>query len=164
MKKAVYAGSFDPPTNGHLYIIQRAAHLFDELHVAVGLNPAKKYTFSEPDRLTMLRAIAASFSNVTIGSLNNQLLVRYAQSIGAQYIVRGIRSHEDYVFEHEIAMVMNKVAPNIEIIYMMPPNDLAEVSSSLVKELWSADGAEDVVKKYVPDVVYTKMLTIKKTS
>ena len=163
-KKAVYAGSFDPPTNGHLYIIKRAAQLFDELDVAIGLNPVKQYTFSAPDRLALLRAVSKPYTNVTVGNLGNQLLVRYAQSIGARYVVRGIRSHDDYVFEHEIAMVMNKIAPEIEVVYMMPPAELAEVSSSLVKELWSADGAHDVVKQYVPDAVFEKMLQNKKTS
>src|SRR5262245_58055350 len=95
----VYAGSFDPPTVGHEWMIEQGAHLFDRLIVAVGVNPDKKYTFSLDARLDMLRALTKNFPNVSVASFSNLYLIHYAQSVGASHILRGIRTVSDYEFE-----------------------------------------------------------------
>ncbi len=157
-KKCVYAGSFDPPTEGHMYMIERGAELFDSLIVAVGINPNKRYTFSVAERLELLRACTEPMSNVTVDSFENQLLVRYAHSVGAGYILRGIRSEEDYRFEHPMRNVNEDLAPEITTIFLIPPREICEISSSFVKGLVGFEGWEEVVKPYVPEPVYRKLL------
>ena len=96
MKKGVYAGSFDPPTNGHLWMIEQGAKLFGEVIVTIGINPDKKYTFSLNERVEMLRNITKKCQNITVDSFQSQFLVNYAESVQAGYILRGIRSESDY--------------------------------------------------------------------
>ena len=95
-RKAVYAGSFDPPTNGHMYMIREGARLFDELVVAVGHNPDKKTTFSLEQRLRLLREVTSGLENVRIDEFESQYLVRYAARIGAGYMLRGLRNSDDF--------------------------------------------------------------------
>jgi pantetheine-phosphate adenylyltransferase len=99
MKKAVYAGSFDPITNGHLWMIEQSISLFDEVVVAIGDNPDKKYTFSLEDRMAVLRESLETMGDVLVDSFENEFLVNYARSVGARYILRGIRDIGDYEFE-----------------------------------------------------------------
>ena len=96
MTKAIYAGSFDPLTNGHLDIINRATKLFDEVIVAVGINPDKKYSFSDFERVDMIKSVCAENQKVKVNSMGNDLLVHYANKVGATHIIRGIRSHKDF--------------------------------------------------------------------
>src|SRR5215471_760793 len=96
---AVYAGSFDPLTVGHLWMIEQGVALFDELVVAVGINPDKRYTFALEDRLKMLRESLRPFRNLSVTSFSNSYLIDYAQQIGSCHILRGIRSESDYEFE-----------------------------------------------------------------
>jgi len=145
MKKAVYAGSFDPITNGHLWIVEQAIELFDEVVVAIGGNPDKKYTFSLEDRLAALRESLEVIGDVHVDSFANEFLVNYAQSVGAQYIIRGIRNVGDYEFERGMRHINNDLQPNITTVFLMPPREIAEVSSSLVKGLIGPDGWRDVV-------------------
>ena len=105
MKKAVYAASFDPVTHGHLWVIQEAAELFDQLVVAIGINPDKDYTFSLEERLDLLCETTSQFDNVVVASYENQFLVNYARGIGADYIVRGIRTQSDYEFERRMRYI-----------------------------------------------------------
>ena len=98
----VYAGSFDPPTVGHLWMIEEGVRLFDELIVAVGVNPDKKYTFTVEARLEMLRDSTKKFRNVRVTSFSNRYLIHYAQSIGASHILRGIRTESDYEYERSM--------------------------------------------------------------
>ncbi len=158
VKTCVYAGSFDPPTEGHMYMIRRGAELFDRLVVAVGINPHKRYTFSVEERLEMLRACAEGMRNVTVDSFEGRLLVRYAESKGADYILRGIRSEEDYRFEHPMRNVNEDLAPEITTVFLIPPREICEISSSFVKGLVGFDGWEEVVRPYVPEPVYEKLL------
>src|SRR6478736_6475624 len=99
MRTAVYAGSFDPPTNGHLWMIERGLEMFDRLIVAIGSNPSKSYTFAVEDRLELLRASIPSCERLTIAHFDNRYLVDYAQQMGAEFILRGIRSSQDYEYE-----------------------------------------------------------------
>src|SRR5436190_1281297 len=95
-KTGVYAGSFDPLTVGHMWMIQEGARLFDRLIVAVGVNPEKRYTFSLDERLVMLRDATKAVPNVSVASFSNRFLIHYAQLVGASHILRGVRSESDY--------------------------------------------------------------------
>src|SRR6202000_1944144 len=131
----VYAGSFDPPTIGHLWMIEQGVRLFDRLIVAVGVNPDKKYTFTLDARLEMLRDSTKKFRNVSIASFSNRYLINYAQTVGASHILRGIRTESDYEFERTMRNINGDLDPKICTIFLMPPRGIAEVSSSMVRGL-----------------------------
>ena len=155
--KCVYAGSFDPITNGHLWMILRAPVEFD-LIVAVGTNPDKKYTFSEDERIEMLeKTIGASSASAKVSKMGNKLLVNYAKSIGSHYILRGIRSAADYEYERTMRYINSDISSGITTFFLMPPRELAEVSSSIVKGLVGSDGWENIVAQYVPLCVIEKL-------
>lgn len=154
MPKAIYAGSFDPLTNGHLWMVRTAADLFRELVVAIGVNPEKIYAYSLPDRLRLLRECTAGMPNVTVDSFENQFLVRYARRMGADYIVRGIRNESDYSREREMRYINDDLEPEVTTVFLMPPREIAEVSSSFVRGLIGPEGWKDVVSRFVPDPVY----------
>lgn len=158
MPKAIYAGSFDPLTNGHLWMIRTAADLFRDLVVAVGVNPDKGYAYSLEDRLRLLRACTEGLANVTVDSFENQFLVRYARSIGADYIVRGIRNESDYAREREMRYINADLEPEVTTVFLMPPREIAEVSSSFVRGLIGPEGWKDVVRRFVPEPVYQLFL------
>lgn len=157
-KTCVYAGSFDPPTRGHMYMVEKGAELFGHLVVAVGVNPAKRCTFSLAERLEMLRECTRGMANVEIDSFEGQFLVRYAASRGAGYILRGIRSDEDYRFEHTMRNVNEDLAAEVTTVFLIPPREICEVSSSFVKGLLGYEGWQEVVKPYVPEPVYERLL------
>jgi pantetheine-phosphate adenylyltransferase len=154
VRRAVYAGSFDPPTNGHAFMIEEGARLFDELVVAVGVNPDKRGTFPVDQRLLLLRQICARHPNVRVERFENQFLVRYAKGIGARYILRGIRTGGDFEFEYTMRQVNQDLAPEVTTVFLVPPRNLAETSSSFVKGLVGPEGWRDVVKGFVPDPVF----------
>lgn len=157
-RTCVYAGSFDPPTNGHMYMIEKGAGLFDRLIVAVGVNPNKSYTFGLPVRLGMLRQCTGGLRNVEVDSFEGQFLAHYAQSKGAGYILRGIRSDEDYRFEHAMRNVNDDLEPGVTTVFLIPPREICEVSSSFVKGLVGPKGWETVIRPYVPEAVYRRLL------
>lgn len=159
MKKAVYAGSFDPITNGHVWMIEQGAQLFDELVVAVGVNPDKRSTFSLAERLKMLRDSIGKLPHVRVDSFENRFLVHYAASVGAQYILRGIRDTGDYEFERGMRHINNDLQKKTTTVFLMPPREISEVSSSLVKGLIGPKGWKQIVKQYVPTPVYKMILT-----
>ncbi len=158
MKKAVYAASFDPVTNGHLWVIQQAARLFDQLVVAIGINPEKDYTFSLQERLDLLCETTFEFDNVAISSYENQFLVTYARDMRADYIVRGIRTQTDYEFERRMRYINSDLDNTIATIFLMPPREIAEISSSFIKGLVGPAGWQEVVKRYVPEPVFHKFI------
>jgi pantetheine-phosphate adenylyltransferase len=156
--KGIYAGSYDPPTNGHLWMIEQGSRLFREFYVAVGENSQKEYTFSLDERMDMLEEMCDRLPNVKVVHFENKFLVKFAESIGVDYILRGIRNEKDYTYERGMRYVncnMNKV---IQTLFMMSPRELVEVSSSLVKGLVGSDDWEQVVREYVPESVYFRML------
>jgi pantetheine-phosphate adenylyltransferase len=154
MRKAVYAGSFDPITNGHLWMIQQAAPLFDELVVSIGVNPEKRSTFSVEQRLGFLRAATVGIANCNIASFVNLFLVDYARSVGASYILRGIRNESDFTYERAMRHVNSDLSAAVLTVFLMPPRDIAEVSSSLVKGMVGPAGWETLVQQYVPASVF----------
>jgi len=160
MNKAVYAGSFDPITVGHMWMIAECSMLCHpaDIVVAIGENPDKTCTFSLEERIRFIEETFEGYPNVCVKSFQNQFLVNFAESIGASHIVRGIRDTRDYEFERGMRHINNDLNPNISTIFLMPPRDVAEVSSSLVKGMIGPEGWHEVVKKYVPEVVYEAIL------
>jgi len=154
IRTAVYAGSFDPLTNGHLWMIQQGLELFDHLIVAIGSNPTKSYTFSVKDRLELLKASVPSCERLVVDHFDNRYLVDYAKEKGAAYVLRGVRSPADYEFERVMRYINNDLAPEINTVFLMPPRDLAQVSSSMVKGLIGPEGWEKTVRRYVPNAVF----------
>jgi pantetheine-phosphate adenylyltransferase len=156
-RKAVYAGSFDPLTNGHLWMIKQGLSLFDHLTVAIGINPEKDYTYGVDERLNILKKTLPLSHNLDIAYFENLYLVDYATEIGASYILRGIRSAHDYEFERGMRHTNSQLKKDITTVFLMPPRDLAEVSSSMVKGLIGPEGWEEHVAKMVPPAVFDEI-------
>jgi pantetheine-phosphate adenylyltransferase len=154
MRTAVYAGSFDPPTNGHLWMIERGLEMFDCLIVAIGDNPSKRYSFTVEERLDLLRASTVPCENLIIARFDNRYLVDYAGKKGAKYVLRGIRSPHDYEYERVMRQINADMAPEIITVFLMPPRDIAEVSSNMIKSLIGPKGWEETVRRYVPEPVF----------
>jgi pantetheine-phosphate adenylyltransferase len=156
----VYAGSFDPLTIGHLWMIEQGVRLFDRFVVAIGVNPDKKASFSVEERIEMLRASTQQLRNLSIASFSNRYLIDYAQSIGATHILRGIRSASDYEYERTMRNINGDLGPGMCTVFLMPPRGIAEVSSSMVRGLIGPAGWKKVVRKYVPAPVFQKLLKL----
>lgn len=154
---AVYAGSFDPLTNGHLWMIAQGAAMFDQLIVAIGDNPDKKYTFSHWERRAMLEEALAGQPHIRIEEFHNRFLVDFAAENHASIVIRGIRSSQDYEYERVMRHINADMAPGISMVFLMPPRDIAELSSSMVKGLIGPDGWEVQVKRYVPENVFDRL-------
>lgn len=151
--RAIYPGSFDPPTNGHLDLIQRGAKIFEELVVAILRNSEKIPMFGISERLDMLKQLTADLPNVRIATFDG-LMVEYAKSIDAMCVLRGIRAISDYEYELQMALMNRKIEPTLETVFMMPADKYSYVSSRLVREVAQAGGP---VKGLVPDVVEQKL-------
>lgn len=154
---AVYAGSFDPLTLGHLWMIERGAELFGGLKVALGVNPGKKPLFGPEERLAMLREATAAVPGVSCEAFSHQFLIDYARAIGARTILRGIRSESDYEYERTMRNINGDLAPSILTVFLIPPREIAEVSSSFVKSLIGPAGWQEIVRRYVPAPVYRRL-------
>ncbi len=157
MRTAVYAGSFDPPTNGHLWMIEQGLAMFDQLIVAIGNNPSKRYSFTVDERLKLLKDSTNPAENLVITHFDNRYLVDYARKMGAKYVLRGIRSPNDYEYERVMRHINADMAPEITTVFLMPPRDIAEVSSNMIKSLIGPQGWEDTVRRYVPEPVFAQL-------
>ncbi len=156
-RTAVYAGSFDPPTNGHIWMIQQGLEMFDHLIVAIGNNPSKRYSFTVEERLELLHLSTAESERLVIAHFDNRYLVDYAKKMGAKYILRGIRSPNDYEYERVMRHINSDMAPQITTVFLMPPRDIAELSSNMIKGLIGPKGWEETVRRYVPEPVFRSL-------
>ena len=149
MSKAVYAGTFDPMTFGHVDVATRAAHVFDHLTLAVAEDPRKTLMFTTTERLELAKATLAHLKNVEVVSFGG-LLVDWARQRGIHTLIRGLRAFSDFEYEFQMALTNRKLAPDIETMFLMPNEDFSYVSSSMVREIASLGGD---AAKFVPPVV-----------
>ena len=146
---AVYAGSFDPVTTGHLDLIERASSLFSDVIVAIGVHPTRNPLFTIDERLDLVRTVSAPFGNVRIDSFDG-LLIDYCQKVGARVIVRGLRAVTDFEYELQIAHANADLCPSIDTIFLPTRTAHGFVSASLIREIASHGGD---VSRYAPKVV-----------
>ncbi len=149
MRRAIYPGSFDPVTNGHLDVIDRARKLFDEVIVAVAHNDLKQPLFTLEERLQLLHLTIGKLKNVEIAPLEG-LLVDFAVTRKASAVVRGLRAVSDFEFEFQMALMNRKLEANVETIFLMPKEEYTYLSSRIVKEIARLGGD---VAKFVPNRV-----------
>jgi len=133
-KIAVYPGSFDPPTNGHLDVLRRAAKLAGTLYVAVATNTSKKPLFTVEERVELLRKTTADVPNVKVDHFNG-LLVDYAQQVGASAIFRGLRAVSDFEYEFQMALTNRQLNKDVETLFLMPSEEYSYLSSHMIKEI-----------------------------
>lgn len=151
---AVFAASLDPITFGHLWMIDQALDLFDQVIVAVGVNPAKssRYMFTDDERVDMVQSLRTTGA-LRVRKMEMVYLVDFAKNYGANYLIRGIRNTSDFDYESTLNHINAKMAPEIKTVFLMPPPDIAIVSSSFVKGLIGYEGWNKEIRKYVPENV-----------
>ena len=140
-------------------MIEQGLGMFDRLIVAVGNNPSKTYSFTVEERLEFLRASTTPSKSLVIAHFDNRYLVDYAKKMGAKNILRGIRSANDYEFERVMRHINADMAPEVNTVFLMPPRDIAELSSNMIKGLIGPAGWEDIVRRYVPEAVFRALET-----
>ena len=151
--RAVYPGSFDPITNGHIYIAERAAAIFDEVIVSVLVNERKTSAFSVEERCSMARESLSHVRNITVDSFNG-LLVDYVRRMESRVIIRGLRAMSDFEYEMQMAMMNRQLAPEVETFFIVTDPKYSYVSSSSVREVFHFGGT---VKDVIPEVVFRKL-------
>lgn len=147
--RAVYPGSFDPVTNGHVDVIERATRMFDELIVGVAISTPKETLFSIDERVQLMKEVCAPFANVHV-EVFDKLLVDWVVRRGAQTIVRGLRALSDFDYEFQMALANRKLEPRVETVFLMASEDCACISSSMIKQIAALGGD---VSKLVPACV-----------
>lgn len=150
---AVYPGTFDPVTNGHLDLVERSLRFFGEVIVAVAANPKKQPLFSQEERLDMVRQVTANFKNVTIEAFDG-LLIDYVKSKNAVAVIRGLRAVSDFEYEMQMALTNRRLDTAIETVFLMPSEEYSFITSTVVKEVSSFGGD---VSTLVPPVVLEKL-------
>jgi pantetheine-phosphate adenylyltransferase len=150
---AIYPGSFDPLTNGHVDIIQRGAKLFERIVIAVLINIEKAPLFTVPERVQIAKDVFRGWANVEVDTFDG-LLVEYARRRGARVIVKGLRAVSDFEFEMQMALMNHRLNPEVETVFMMPTEPYTYVSSRLVKEVVALGGS---VHGLVPEIVETRL-------
>jgi pantetheine-phosphate adenylyltransferase len=148
--KALYPGTFDPPTNGHVDLIQRGSKLFDHLTVAILVNPVKNPLFTVEERVEMLEEVTGQLGNVSVATFDG-LMVAFAKKVGASAVLRGIRAISDYEHEFQMALMNRRLEPDVETVFLQPAGRYSFVSSRMVKEVFSFGG--DISGLVPPNVV-----------
>jgi len=148
--KALYPGTFDPPTNGHVDLIQRGSKLFQHLTVAILKNPVKNPLFTLEERVEMLRESTSTLGNVSVATFDG-LTVDFARQLGAMALLRGIRAISDYEHEFQMALMNRRLAPEIETVFLQPAGRYSFISSRMLKEVFSFGG--DVTGLVPPNVL-----------
>ncbi|HKL03915.1 MAG TPA: pantetheine-phosphate adenylyltransferase [Cryomorphaceae bacterium] len=157
MQTAIFPGTFDPPTNGHLNLIARAASIFEQLHVVVAVNQAKQTLFTPEERLDMMRELLKSYSNVEV-NLWYSLIVDYALEHKAKVMLRGVRALADFGYEFELAMTNKELRPELEILFMPTDPKYFVLRSSAIKEIALYDGdLSTMVPPQVADALRVKL-------
>ena len=149
VKRAIYAGSFDPVTNGHLDVLARAAKVFDQVVIAVAVNPEKKNVFTPEERVTLLKEATKDFHNVRVTHFHG-LLVEFAKTEKACAIIRGLRALSDFEFEFQMALMNRHLESTLETLFLMPKEEYSYISSRLVREVARLGGD---VSSFVPACV-----------
>ena len=152
MKIAIYPGSFDPITSGHLNIIRRAANIFDRLIVCVMVNSGKNTMFNQRERVDLIRRVTTDLPNVEI-DCSNELLAEYARSKGSCVIVKGLRAGSDFENEFQMALINHKINPDLDTMFLTAEHQYMYLSSSVVKELgrYDADLSDFLPEEIIPD-------------
>jgi pantetheine-phosphate adenylyltransferase len=154
MRKAIYPGTFDPITNGHLDILRRASLLFDKVIVVVSNNPHKNPLFSIEERLKLIEETVKSLNNVEVDVFNG-LIVQYAKKKGALALIRGLRAVSDFDYEFQMALMNRKQMPELETVYLMPNEEYTYINSTIVKEVARLGGKIDC---FLPPVVAKSLM------
>ena len=149
MAIALFPGSFDPPTYGHLNIIERARTIFDKIDVVIAVNKSKKYLFSEEERLSMIRELVSGWDNVTVHT-SSRLIVDYAHENNASVLLRGVRNFSDFSYEFDLSLLNKGLASDIETVFLPTDPDFFVLRSSSIKELAAFNGD---ISKMVPPLV-----------
>ena len=152
MKIAIYPGSFDPITSGHLNIIKRAANIFDRLIVCVMVNPTKSPLFSRDERVEMIRRVVTGIDNIEVDS-SDELLAEYAKRKGSCVIVKGLRAGSDFENEFQMALINHKINPTLDTMFLTAEHQYMYLSSSTVKELggYDVDLSDFLPEQIIPD-------------
>jgi pantetheine-phosphate adenylyltransferase len=150
VKKALYPGTFDPLTNGHLDVIRRASRLFDRVVVAVAASGGKGTLFDLADRLEMLRTVAEDFANVEAVPFEGMLIQEF-ERLDVDVVIRGVRLYQDFEYEYTMALMNRRLLPSFDVIFLMPSEEVLSISSSLVKDIHQHGG--DVSGLVPPDVL-----------
>jgi pantetheine-phosphate adenylyltransferase len=150
---AIFPGSFDPLTNGHVDIVLRSAHLFERVLIAVLGNPEKQPLFTPAERITIIRDVFREYPNVEVDTFDG-LLVDYARSHRASAIIRGLRAVSDFEYEFQMALMNRHLEPTLETVFMMPAEQYTYLSSRLIKEVFSLGGE---VRGLVPSIVEDRL-------
>jgi pantetheine-phosphate adenylyltransferase len=148
LRTAVFTGTFDPLTLGHLDVIRRGRLLFDHLVVAIGINPSKAALFDIDERVALARRVTAEFPNVSVESFE-ELTVQYVRRIGARVILRGLRTLSDMEYEFGMTLTNQRLDPTIETVFLMADGEYSHVSSSLIKQV-ARFGGESALRRFVP--------------
>lgn len=149
MLRALFPGSFDPPTNGHLNLLERASRIYDEIDVVIAVNPNKGYTFTAEERFEMMRELVEQFPNVQV-HLWDKLIVKFAEKVGARIMIRGVRALADFGYEFELSMINKGLNPAVETIFMPTDPQYFVLRSTSIKELARLGGD---ISTMVPPIV-----------
>lgn len=155
-QRAVYTGSFDPITLGHLHIIERASALFGELIIGIGINAEKRSLFSSEERITLVERATAGFPNIRVHAFDG-LAVDFVRSCGARVMVRGIRPLTDIAGEFTMMMANRQLDRDIETVFLMADEKYVHISSSLLKQIAALSDDDEALRKFVPDLVVTAL-------